>query len=763
MAVKASVTITISKYRDTDSITRYYKLQASTAAAPAVPTTLTPSGWSTSEPTYTSGSTNTLYYTDCVIFSDGTFQYTDDGNGKAVKSSSYEAAKEAYNKAQAAQNTANTAQENLDNLEIGGRNIIRRSREFDSKNVSSEETGRLTDASGKATFGAYKTFVTRKIVNSVASDIMAQYRILNVELNEQYAVSFYARGTGMARVYFYGPSNYIQIKSTTAMTNANGKIEVHENAAADGNVNITLSNDWKRYWIIYTLKGTYTNNTEVHEKDLLFRCDNKPTEWEICGIKLEKGNKVTDWSPAPEDMNDTIVSVTNLYYASDSSTLPAKPTTHVTTNNTTTRNAWNIGLPTYDEQYPYLYTCKEVLNKGGTYSWTTVNQTTYAEAIKTMQTELNAVQADYLKETTFTTYKREQIENDQGIKQRLSRTEVTVYGDLNNPDDPEALINHIQKVDNDINGSGGLDDRLEAAEDTIDGTGLNDYDQRVKITQRFLNVETDVESIKNIFNITGGTNLVQNSVGYFADNDNKPTMWSISANTIYIPFGYDGDLTGITVSRARLFCAKGSVTTAPNNIVALLANKMMSISFKYKNGANATSKIKVFNGSVVYFEKTFNSAVNQWTEYTFNPDTDPVLANPSFLNTANSLQISIESTNSTNNNGFEISDLILNYGDIKPWELSSNEVYGTMVKLSSLGIEVTATTAKTKNFMTTDGILVYQYDPQTDTIGNLITKITDNGTITNRLESTGDIVERDLIHTTIRDSSNNNVYVEYIR
>lgn len=128
MAVKASVTITISKYRDTDSITRYYKLQASTAAAPAVPTTLTPSGWSTSEPTYTSGSTNTLYYTDCIVFSDGTFQYTDDGNGKAVKSSSYEAAKEAYNKAQAAQNTANQTQENLDNIldqtsQNGGKNI----------------------------------------------------------------------------------------------------------------------------------------------------------------------------------------------------------------------------------------------------------------------------------------------------------------------------------------------------------------------------------------------------------------------------------------------------------------------------------------------------------------------------------------------------------------------------------------------------------------------------------------------------------------
>ena len=464
-----------------------------------------------------------------------------------------------------------------------------------------------------------------------------------------------------------------------------------------------------------------------------------------------------------EYIGDVITSVANLYYSSDNLTLPAKPTTHITTNNTTMYNTWNISLPTYNEQYPYLFTCKEVRNKDGTYSWTTVNQTTYAEAIKTIQTELNAIQSDYLKETTFTTYKRDQIENDQGIKQRLSKTELTVYGDENNPEDPSALVNHIQQLENDVNGSNGAIDRIESAEDTIEGTGLNDYDQRIKITQRFLNVETDVEQIKNIFKITGGTNLVQNSVGYFADNNNKPTMWNIAANTIYTPFGYDGDLTGITVSRGRLFCAKGSVTTTPNNIVALLANKMMSISFKYKNGANATSKIKVFNGSVTYFEKTFSSAVNQWTEYTFNPDTDPVLANPTFLNTANSLQISIESTNSTNNNGFEISDLMLNYGDIKPWELSSNEVYGAMVKLSSLGIEVTATTANTKNFMTTDGILVYEYNSTTDTIGNLITKITDNGILTNRLESTGDIIERNLVNTMIKDSSNHDVYVEYIK
>ena len=467
-------------------------------------------------------------------------------------------------------------------------------------------------------------------------------------------------------------------------------------------------------------------------------------------------------------LKDSIKSVVNLYYASDSSTPPTKPTAHITANSSSSYKVWNIALPTYNEQYPYLFTCKETLTNGGTYSWTSVNQTTYSNAIKEIQGGLNSIQSDYLKESTFSEFKTDQIEKDNGIIQRLKQTSVTIYGNDDGTVDPEsasALVNHINKVDNDINADGGINDRLGAAENTIDGTGLNDYDQRVKITQRFLNIETDVESIKNIFNVTGGTNLVQNSVGYFSSNDNKPTMWDITSNTIYTPFGYDGDLTGVTVSRGKLFCAKGSIKTTTNNIIALLSNKMISVSFKYKNGANATSKIKIFNGSTVYFEKTFSTIVNQWTEYTFDPNTDPVLANPTFLNTSNSLQISIESTNSTNNNGFEISDLMLNYGNPKPWELSSNEVYGAMVKLSSLGIEVTAITANTKNFMTTDGILVYRYDSKTDTIIGTepITKITDNGTVTNKLESTGDIIERNLINTMIKDSSNRDVYVEYIR
>jgi len=58
----------------------------------------------TAEPSYTAGSTNSLYFCDLNVFSDGDYAYSD-----VSLSSSYEAAKEAYNKAVAAESTAEQA------------------------------------------------------------------------------------------------------------------------------------------------------------------------------------------------------------------------------------------------------------------------------------------------------------------------------------------------------------------------------------------------------------------------------------------------------------------------------------------------------------------------------------------------------------------------------------------------------------------------------------------------------------------------------
>lgn len=94
MVIKASAQITISKVIDIYACYRYYKLQSSTLAKPSKPTTNPPSGWSDTEPAYVSGSTNTLYFVDCNVYSDKSFSFSE-----VSKSSSYEAAKDAWNKA----------------------------------------------------------------------------------------------------------------------------------------------------------------------------------------------------------------------------------------------------------------------------------------------------------------------------------------------------------------------------------------------------------------------------------------------------------------------------------------------------------------------------------------------------------------------------------------------------------------------------------------------------------------------------------------
>ena len=124
MAIKASALITLSAVTDVASVTRYYLLQSSTLARPAKPTTNPPSSsWDDAEPTYTAGSTNSLYFIDLTVFSDGTWTYS-----SVSLSSSYEAAKAAYNKASTAQSAASAAQADIDGLRIGGRNYLRNSR-----------------------------------------------------------------------------------------------------------------------------------------------------------------------------------------------------------------------------------------------------------------------------------------------------------------------------------------------------------------------------------------------------------------------------------------------------------------------------------------------------------------------------------------------------------------------------------------------------------------------------------------------------------
>lgn len=144
MAVKGSATVTLSQYRDTESVTRYYKLQSSSMAAPDKPANVkpneTPAGWSKSEPAC--DITKTLYTCDVTVFSDKTTHVSD-----VSKSTSYEAAKEAWNKANNAQGTADKAQSSADKAQ----NTATEAAKTADNYISTDSTGIMVSENKGAT------------------------------------------------------------------------------------------------------------------------------------------------------------------------------------------------------------------------------------------------------------------------------------------------------------------------------------------------------------------------------------------------------------------------------------------------------------------------------------------------------------------------------------------------------------------------------------------------------------------------------------
>lgn len=75
---------------------------------------------------------------------------------------------------------------------------------------------------------------------------------------------------------------------------------------------------------------------------------------------------------AKGDTGVSVKSVTPLYYCSNSTSVPAKPTSTVTTNSATSYNTWNKTCPTWTATYKYYYICSEILYDNNAHTWSDV-------------------------------------------------------------------------------------------------------------------------------------------------------------------------------------------------------------------------------------------------------------------------------------------------------------------------------------------------------------------------------------------------------
>lgn len=321
MAVKGSATVTLSQYRDTESVTRYYKLQSSSLAAPDKPANVkpneTPAGWSKSEPAC--DITKTLYTCDVTVFSNKTTHVSD-----VSKSTSYEAAKEAWNKANnaqgaadkaqssanTAQNTANKAQSSADKAQ----NTATEAAKTADNYISTDATGIMVSENKGAT--------KETPSNATKNNVLITEKDMQIR-NGQEVVASYGKSTIIGK----NKSDNIQIKDNGFSINHDGnemfavKQEDEENNYINEIMKATyeastgtysLKSSYKAYYpdklpILYVIYKDSPNGIVSRKETIQYRDTKLP-----CTVSItEEGKylvqfKKTDWDKSWRDMDPEI-------------------------------------------------------------------------------------------------------------------------------------------------------------------------------------------------------------------------------------------------------------------------------------------------------------------------------------------------------------------------------------------------------------------------------------------------------------------------
>lgn len=293
MAIKAKAEITISRIIDIENVIRYYLLQSSSIAAPSKPTANPPGGsWSTTEPTYNSGATNSLYFTDLTIMSNGTYSYS-----AVSKSSSYEAAKEAWNKANNAQNGVGLLTTRVESAETS---ISKNNEEIALRAKKTE----VTEAINNIDIGG------RNLARQTSNEWGRWYSPLNESNYVEVISLIYPGPRSVGDVFTL--SFDIDVKKFTG--SGDGPFALYVQGDVDGSW--TFGNPFTNYnFATKALAGDYTEHVSYACKignadqakavrfQFMYRCDysDGTGKFRIRNLKVEKGTFATDWTPAPED------------------------------------------------------------------------------------------------------------------------------------------------------------------------------------------------------------------------------------------------------------------------------------------------------------------------------------------------------------------------------------------------------------------------------------------------------------------------------
>lgn len=395
--------------------------------------------------------------------------------------------------------------ESVNNLQVGGTNMLLWTTTMPGK-FSSDSSG----ASSKGTV-SYQSDGSAFVINNNSNFRFQYHPDVNVMIGATYVVSAYYRDVSGAQAHQF------QIAYATA----SGKYADFHGVTGTREV----GDGWKQSYLVFTIPDTIKTSNLI---TVYLRSGADYTlynhSYYIKNVKLELGNKVTTWSPAPEDVSSGINAVD----------------TKVTTvsNQYTTLNQTVNSISTTVNSHT-----SQIATKADNSTVTTINNkvtslTTDLSGFKTTVSNTYATKNSLSNYATTAAMNSAISQSANSITQSVSATYAT-KSSLSSYATTASLSAYIAKTD-----TGTLKSCIEAIADTINITargGLNLSGNRFTLSSTNTTITTD------------GTITTKKFVG----NGGTIGGWNIDSASIYSDYLYNANV-GHGKYRVSLNKATGS-------------------------------------------------------------------------------------------------------------------------------------------------------------------------------------------------------------
>ena len=273
--------------------------------------------------------------------------------------------------------------EAINNLEIGGRNLLKNTSDFSSDYwVLTRST--IEDEGLKLTPTTSSAYVKSKVNYLDYTDTIGKTYTISWEAKQSDEESTYTAASNL--ILYIGYSKSTRITSTFSSS-----YDRYKNTTITSEIPVT----WTKYSQTFTATDEYftTGKTDAFvagsQLSVEFAVSSSKKPAYVRNIKLEAGDKATDWTPNPDEI---FKQSQKIYYRSSNSNKPngtGLPTSWITANtniyNTTATAAstattgWTKKVPPLANsaaadatKYPYLWTCEQYQLSDGTVGYTEI-------------------------------------------------------------------------------------------------------------------------------------------------------------------------------------------------------------------------------------------------------------------------------------------------------------------------------------------------------------------------------------------------------